>query len=583
LSAISSTGMIADQRGQANMPDPNKGRQKMKRHTWLSATVLAAGLAMAGALPAAAELDPAHKGGTMRLLAVGAGGTIDPHINYTLQYWQLYQFVYDGLVAFKKAEGAAGFEIVPDLAEALPPPADDGKSYTFKLRKGIKFSNGNEVTVKDVVASFQRIFKVSSPTAGGFYAVIVGADKCLAEPATCTLEGGVVGDEAAGTVTINLNSPDPELFQKLALPHASILPADTPASDVGTQPIPGTGAYTFVSYDPNTQLKMARNPHFKVWSWDAQPDGYPDEINYDFGLTDEAAITAIQNGEADWTLDPPPPDRLVELGTNFKDQVHINTLTAWWYAPMNVNIPPFDNVKARQAMNYAVDRNALVNLFGGPVLASPVCQVLPPGFPGHEPFCVYTKDPGENWSAPDMEKAKALVAESGTAGQEVTVISEDSAVSKAVGTYLQSVLNELGYKASLKAISSNIQFTYIQNTNNNVQISVTQWYQDYPAASDFLNILFGCGSFNPGSDSSVNIAGFCDQEIEAQMQEALKLAVTDQAAADKLWAQIDRAVMEKAPAVPLFTPKRVDFVSKRIGNYIFNAQYYWVVTQSWVQ
>ncbi len=556
----------------------------MSRSHWTIVGAAVAGVVAIGLSgPAAADLDPAHKGGTMRLLAVGAGGTIDPHINYTLQYWQLYQFVYDGLVAFKKAEGAAGFEIVPDLAEDLPAPADDGKSYTFKLRKGIKFSNGNELTVKDVVASFQRIFKVSSPTSGGFYSVIVGADKCLAEAATCTLEGGVVADEAAGTVTINLTQPDPELFQKLALPHASILPADTPASDVGTSPIPGTGAYTFTSYDPNTQLKMVRNPHFKVWSWDAQPDGYPDEINYDFGLTDEAAITAIQNGEADWTLDPPPPDRLVELGTNFKDQVHINTLTAWWYAPMNVNIPPFNNEKARQAVNYAVDRNALVNLFGGPVLASPVCQVLPPGFPGHQPFCMYTKDPGEKWSAPDMEKAKQLVAESGTAGQEVTVISEDSAVSKSVGTYLQSVLNDLGYKASLKPISSNIQFTYIQNTNNNTQISVTQWYQDYPAASDFLNILFGCGSFHPGSDSSVNIAGFCDKEIEGQMQAALKLAVTDPAAADKLWADIDRAVMAKSPAVPLFTPKRVDFVSKRVGNYIFNAQYYWVVTQSWVQ
>ncbi len=548
-----------------------------------------AGLAIAGALsaylctPAAADLDPAHKGGTMRLLAVGAGGTIDPHVNYTLQYWQLYQSIYDGLVTFKHADGVDGFTIVPDLAEALPPPSDDGKSYTFKLRKGIKFSNGNELTVKDVVASLQRIFKVKSPTAGGFYAVIVGADKCLATPDTCTLEGGVVGDEAAGTVTINLTQPDPELFQKLAVPHAVIVPADSPMTDVGTQPLPGTGAYTIVSYDPNKQLKIVRNPQFKEWSAAAQPDGYPDEIDYDFGLTDEAEINAIENGEADWTLDPPPPDRLVEIGTKFKDQVHVNTLTAWWYAPLNVNIPPFNNEKARQALNYAVDRDAMVNLFGGPVLAAPVCQVLPPGFPGNQPFCTYTKDPGEKWSAPDLEKAKQLVGESGTAGQEVTVIVQDNAVDKSVGTYLQSVLNDLGYKASVKAISSNIQFTYIQNTNNNVQISVSQWYQDYPAASDFLNILFGCDSFHPGSDSSVNISGFCDKEIDGKMHDALKLAITDQAAADKLWAEIDKATMEKAPTVPLFTPKHVDFLSKRVGNFLFNAQYYWVVTQSWVK
>jgi peptide/nickel transport system substrate-binding protein len=556
---------------------------KMSRSYWNVAGVAFAGTVAIGLGGSAAALDEAHRGGTMRLVASSAQGTIDPHINYTLQYWQVYQMVYDGLTAFKKAAGSKGFTVVADLAEELPAPADDGKSYTFKLRKGIKFSDGREVTVKDVVASFQRIFKVSGPTSGTFYATIVGADKCMADAAGCTLEGGVVGDEAAGTVTINLTRPDPELFYKLGVPHAAILPADAPPSDVGTQPIPGTGAYTIASFDPNTGMKIVRNPHFKEWSADAQPDGYPDEINYDFGLSDEAQVTAVQNGEADWMFNEPPTDRLGEIGTNYKDQVFINTLTAWWYAPMNTNIPPFNNVKARQALNYAVDRNALVNLFGGPVLASPVCQVLPPGFPGHVDYCPYTKDPGAAWTAPDMEKAKQLVQESGTAGQEVAVIVEDNSIPRNIGVYLQSVLNELGYKASMKAISPNIHFTYIQNTNNNVQLSVSQWYQDYPAASNFLHVLFGCDSFHPGTDSSVNIAGFCDKAIDGKMKEALALAVTDQAAADKLWAEIDREVTDMAPAVPLFTPKHIDFVSKRVGNFMFNAQFYWVISQAWVQ
>lgn len=546
----------------------------------LFATVAAS---LLGLSPALAEYQTEHRGGTMRLLARSAGGTIDPHINYTLQYWNLYQSTYDGLLAFKKAAGAEGFQKVPDLAEAIPEATNDGKTYVFKIRKGILFSNGQEMGVKDVVASLQRLFKVSSPTAGGFYSVIVGADKCLADPATCTLEGGVIGDEAAGTVTINLNRPDAEFFDKLALPHAAILPADTPASDVGTVPIPGTGPYFFSAYDPNSGLTMSRNPHFKVWSEEAQPDGYPDVVQYDFGLTDEAEVTAIMNGEADWMLDQPPSDRLGEIGTTYADQVHINTQTAWWYAPMNTNIAPFDNVKARQAVNYAIDRNALVNLFGGPVLASPICQVLPPGFPGHVPYCPYTMDPGETWSSPDLEKAKALVEDSGTKGQKVTIIAEDNAVSKSIGTYLQSVLTEIGYDADVKPIATNIQFTYIQNTNNNVQISITQWYQDYPAASDFLNILFGCASFTPGSDSSINIAGFCDQDIQARMDEAMLLGVTDPQAANAMWAEIDRAVTDAAPMAALFTPKRIDFVSKRIGNFQFNAQFYWMVTQSWVQ
>lgn len=550
---------------------------------WSFACVAAAALLATSFVPAHAEYKAEHRGGTMRLVARSAAGTLDPQINYTLQYWQVYQSVYSGLTAFKKGAGEEGFKVVPNLAEELPTATNDGKTYVFKLRKGIKFSDGRDVTVKDVVASFQRIFKVSSPTSGGFYSVIVGADKCLATPASCTLEGGVTGDEGAGTVTINLTRVDPEFFFKLAVPHATILPADAPTTDAGSTPLAGTGPYFFSTYDPNKGLTMSRNPHFKVWSEDAQPDGYPDVVQYDFGLTDEAEVTAVMNGEADWMFDQPPTDRLGEIGNKYKDQVHLNNLTAWWYAPMNTRLAPFDNLKARQAVNFAIDRKAMVNLFGGPVLATPVCQVLPPEFPGHVGYCPYTKDPGTKWSAPDIEKAKQLVEESGTKGQEVTIIAEDTAVSKAIGTYLQSVLTEIGYKANVKPISPNIQFTYIQNTNNKVQISLSQWYQDYPAASNFLNVLFGCGSFQEGSDSSINIAGFCNDAVEAKAKEAFTLSATDQEGANKLWAEIDKMVVDQAAAAPLFTPKHVDFVSKRLGNFQFNAQFYWMVTQSWVQ
>jgi peptide/nickel transport system substrate-binding protein len=535
----------------------------------------------AGTSGAATQAD--HRGGTLKLLAKAAGGTLDPQVNYTLQYWQLYQATYDGLLAFTKAGGDAAFTVVPDLAEAIPTPTNGGKTWVFKLRKGIQFSNGQPVTVKDVVASFQRIFKVKSPTSGGFYSGIVGAKACLAKAASCTLKGGVVGNEKAGTVTINLVAADPELKYKLAVPHASILPASAPSSDAGTKLIPGTGPYYFASYNPNKQLVLKRNTHFKEWSKAAQPAGYPDQITQSFGLTVEAQITAIQNGQADWTLEAPPADRLNEIGTKYAKQTHVNTLTAFWYAPMNVNLPPFNNLKARQAVNFALDRDALVKIFGGPNLAAPSCQVLPPGFPGHVDYCPYTKSPGKTWSAPDVAKAKELVKQSGTAGQKVTVISPDDEVQKAVAVYLASVLNQIGYKATPKTISGNIAFTYSQNTKNKVQINVQQWYQDYPAASDFLNILFGCDSFHPGSDSSINMAGFCDKKIDKQMKHALKTALTNEAAANKEWTVIDKAVTDAAPMATLFTPKHIDFLSKRVGNYTFSKQFYWLVSQSWVQ
>jgi len=523
-----------------------------------------------------------HKGGTLKLIANAAGGTLDPQVNYTLQYWQLYQATYDGLLAFQKAGGSAAFNVVPDLASGYQ-ITNGGKTWVFTLRKGIKFSSGKPVTVNDVVASFQRIFKVKSPTAGGFYAGIVGATACLKTPATCTLKGGISGNAKANTVTINLTAPDAEFKFKLAVPHASILPASSPPNDAGTKPIPGTGAYYFAAYDPNKELVMKRNPYFHQWSTAAQPNGYPDEITQSFGLTAEAEVTAVQNGQADWMYDFPPADRLNELGTKYASQTHLTPLTAFWYAPMNVNIPPFNNLKARQAVNYAIDRNALIKIFGGPKLATPSCQVLPPGFPGNKPYCPYTKNPGTTWSAPDVAKAKQLVNESGEKGAKVTVISANDEVQKAVGVYLANVLNQIGFKATAKAISGNIAFTYPQNTKNHVQINVQQWYQDYPAASDFLHILFGCESFHPGSDSSINMAGFCNKPIEAQMHKALKLEVTSFPKANVLWSKIDRKVTDQAPMATMFTPKHLDFVSKRVGNFVFSKQFYWLVDQSWVQ
>ncbi len=531
-----------------------------------------------------AHAEEGKRGGTLRLLAVAAQGTIDPHMNYAQQYWQIFSGMYDGLVAFKKVGGADGNTIVPDIAEAIPAAQDDGKTYVFKIRKGIKFSNGKELGVADVVASFQRIFKISGPTSGSFYNVIVGADACLKTPATCTLDGGVTGDEAAGTVTIHLTRADAEFFDKLALPHAAILPAETEAKDQGNNPIPTTGAYMTQSYDPNKQWKIVRNPNFKEWSKDAQPDGYPDGIDYDFGLTDEAEITAIQNGQADWTSDTPPTDRLSELGTKYSKQVHVTPLAAIRYAAMNTNEPPFNDVRVRQAVNYAINRNAVVKLFGGKNLAQPSCQILPPGFPGYVQYCPYTKNPDKKWSACDMAKAKALIKESGTAGQSVTIIAEDTAISRAIGGYMQSLLTDLGYKTSMKALSTDVQWQYISNSSNKMQMGITTWYEDYPAPSDFLYVLLSCDSFHPGSDASPNVSGLCDKNgMEPKMQAAMTAAVTDPAKANAIWTEVDKMAVDQAPWAVLVNPKHVDFLSKRVGGFQFNPQYYWLPQLSWVK
>jgi peptide/nickel transport system substrate-binding protein len=192
---------------------------------------------------------------------------------------------------------------------------------------------------------------------------------------------------------------------------------------------------------------------------------------------------------------------------------------------------------------------------------------LPPGLPGHQPYCPY--------APPDMAQARRLVAESGTTGQRVTVVIDDSAVQRALGTYLQSVLRDLGFDAGLRVLSGNIQYTYVQNSANQVQISLTSWYADYPAASDFLPLLFGCAAFRPGSDALTNISGFCDPQLDAAMAEA----GTDPAA----WASVDRAVTDQAPAAVLFAPNYIDFVSARVGHFVYHEAFHWLMSQAWVR
>jgi peptide/nickel transport system substrate-binding protein len=523
------------------------------------------------------------QGGTFIALANAApSGSPDPQVNYTLQEWQLLIFTHDGLVAFRRVAGAPGTKIVADLAESIPKPTNGGKTWAFKLRSGIKFSNGQTLTGKDVKATFERLFKIgNSPNAGTWYNVIQGGDACLKTPKTCDLSQGIKVN--GNTVTFNLTIADPEFLDKLAVPFAFILPASTPTKNVDIPP-PGTGPYMWAQYAPNKQIKLVRNPNFKEWSKDAQPEGNPDVIIEKFGLSVEAEVTQIENNQADWIFDQPPADRLNELGTKYADRVHINPLTSTWYFAFNVNEKPFDNLKARQAVNFATDRNALVKIAGGPKLAVPTCQILPPNFPGYKPYCPYTKNPGSGkWTAPDMAKAQQLITASGTKGARVKVNTDTTDTDKALGLYFVGLLNKLGYKASLQALSSDIQYPYIQNSKNHVQFAFSDWFQDYPAASDFLVILLGCGSIHPNSNSSPNIAQFCDKGIQAKMDQAGKTGITDPEGGNKIWAQVDKEVTDQAPWVSMYNPKYIDFLSTRVKGYQFSPQWYFLIDQASVK
>jgi peptide/nickel transport system substrate-binding protein len=561
------------------------------RHLRWSAAALAAlamtvaGCGSSGSSSPSSKPSAAHKGGTLTILANSSFGVADPAQNYTLQEWQLLINSHDGLVQFQRVGGVAGTKIVPDLATTVPLPTDGGKTYTFHIRTGIKFSNGQTLKPSDFVRTFERQFTVPGPTS--FYSGIVGASTCKAKK--CDLSSGVVADNSANTLTIHLTAADPEFIDKLALPFAYAVPGSTSFKLTGNNVPPGTGPYMWKSYDPNKAAVLVRNPYFHMWSAAAQPAGNPNSIVEKYGLPISEEVTQVQNGNADEVFDGDiiPPDRLSALNSpQFASQVHVNPLTADWYFALNTKQPPFNNLKARQAANFAADRSAYVKIGGGPSLAVPTCQILPPNFPGYAPYCPYTAGSDHTkWTGPDIAKAKQLVQQSGTAGMKVVVNSTTDETGKALAAQMVSDLNKIGYKASSQLLTSSIQYPFVQNSNNSHKWNVgwSAWYQDYPAPADFLNVLTGCKTIHPGSDASPNISQYCSQSVQAQMDKASAMGQSNPTAANKLWATIDHEVTDAAPWVDLYNPKQIDFLSKRVQGYKWNPQWYILIDQLWLK
>jgi peptide/nickel transport system substrate-binding protein len=569
---------------------PLRQARRVRRHParWAAVAVVAGALALAGcgsgsSSPSSSSSATPRSGGVFTILANSSFGVADPAQNYTLQEWQLLIDTGDGLTAFAKVAGLPGTKIVPDLATSIPLPTNGGKTYLFHIRRGIKFSNGETLTPSAFVTTFERQFTVPGPTS--FYSDIVGASACSTKG--CNLSKGVIANDSNYTLTINLTTPDPELMDQLTLPFAYAVPPSTSLKLTGNNVPAGTGPYEWKSYNPNTEAVLVRNPYFHVWSAQAQPNGYPNEIIEKFGLPVSDEVTEVENNEANEVFDGDqiPSDQLTQLNSaKYAGQVHVNTLTADWYFALNTKEPPFNNVEARQAINYAANRTAYVKIAGGPGLAVPACQILPPNFPSYKPYCPYTTGAHTVWSGPDLAKAKALVKASGTAGDKVIVDGTNDQVGTALVEQMISDLDSIGYKASSQLLSAAVQYPYVQNSTNITKWNVgwSAWYQDYPAPADFLNVLLGCNTIHPDSDASPNIAEYCDPSTQAQINKAESEEASDPSAAAALWTTIDHEDTNAAPWVDLYNPKQIDFLSKDVHGYKWNPQWYILIDQLWL-
>ncbi|HEY3944291.1 MAG TPA: ABC transporter substrate-binding protein [Solirubrobacteraceae bacterium] len=533
----------------------------------------------------------AHRGGALYALASGFNFTkggdppaIDPGSASSSQLYRVLAMTGDGLVGYRRQGGVAGNALVPDLAVALPAPTDNGLTYTFRIRSGIRYSTGVPLRASDFRRGLERSLRIGSGL-GQFYTALVGGQQCLQHPKTCDLSRGVVADDAANTVTFHLTHPDPDLFDQLTLPPAYPVPPGTPVHLRGRS-VPGTGPYQISSYSPDRsknprahgRLILTRNRYFREWSAAAQPPGFPDQIVVRSNYSQTQQIDAVKAGRADLAWDPLPGGAEAALRRTFPSQVHENTLPVTTYLWLNVRTPPFSNLLARRAFNYAVDRGALaryVDPDGG--VGRPTCQLLPPHFPAYVPYCPYTVDPALSgrWLAADVSRAHALVRESGTTGARVTFVNPSFA-GRRFGQMLVTTLRAIGYRARLVEVPGS---RYFSSDWARFQAGVDTWFQDYLAPSDFFQYLVECSAiatgFNPG--------GFCDHRLDARINKALATQVPNPGVASQEWTAIDRTLVDRAVNVPIRNELDADFVARRVGNYQYNPQWGVLVDQLWVR
>jgi YVTN family beta-propeller protein len=520
-----------------------------------------------------------HRGGVLRVIGDDLD-SLDPALAFSPEAYAVVSLTSDGLTTFRRVGGGAGTQTVPDLATALPMPAAGGREYTFRLREGIRYSTGRPVRARDFRFALERAFRRGADSPIAFFLPgIVGVTRCIERPADCDLSRGVLTDDRAGTVTFRLVAPDRELPSKLALPFAFPVPGGTPLK-VSRRGVPGTGPYE-VAELTSTRLRLVRNPSFREWSAAAQPDGIPDEITWLFGSDDtEQSIRAVLEGRADllWQLSTLPES--LDLHTRFPSQLRTTPALGTFHVALNERMPPFDDVDARRAVNYAVDRDQVVGLFGGPESARSTCQILPPGLPAYEAYCPFTAHPtsGGTWTGVDLAKARALVARSGTRGARVTVTYSPGLPGPGVGPYIASVLRQLGYRVRERSLEDPHFWATVNDPRRMGEAAVIGWFADYATPYAFLSPQFRCSV-----REAPNYVGFCEQDIDRKMRRAVTLQSTDPRAANALWAEIERHLVDTAAWVPLVNPRTNDVVSNRLGNYQYNPAMGSLLSQLWVR
>jgi peptide/nickel transport system substrate-binding protein len=477
--------------------------------------------------------------------------SLDPAVGYTVNSLEPGWLVYTPLLTYRHASGQAGTQLVPGLAESLPRVSPDGRTYRLTLRSGLRYSDGTPVRASDFGHEIERVLALASPGTS-FFMGIEGAQQYVAKKRHGGGLRGIRADDRTGAIAIRLTQPDGTFPNVLAMVFAAPVPSSTPFTNRTASPPPGVGPYSYAKVQPGRGFVLDRNPHFSL-------PGIPKAglAPIDVRIVKNLARQAedVLRGELDYMQDPPPPDLLPKIRAEARDRYAERPSPTTVFFFLNHRTPPFDDPRARQAAEYALDRDAAVRLFGG--LLEGACNVLPPDVPGSRPLdpCPWSRAGGSG----DPAKARALVRSAGARGTKVSVWTPKGPPYDRFVTVYADALRKIGLDARPKIVDFAQYPQLIGSRRTGAQIGLVAYAQDFPHPADFLR-QFSASTIAPSG--SINFGNVDDPELTRAI-DTLGTR-TDLRITAPRWAGIDRKLVRRAHVVPVGFLKRTQFVSDRL-------------------
>ncbi|WP_443045270.1 ABC transporter substrate-binding protein [Streptomyces sp. NBC_00342] len=519
------------------------------------------------------------KGGTVKIELSDEPDSLDPGNTYYGWVQNLSRLYGRTLTSFKPAAGKDGLEVVPDLAEGLGKASADAKTWTYTLKKGLKYEDGTPITSKDVKYAVERSNFAPEALSNGptyFKAHLAGGDKYKG-PYKDKSAGGISSIETPDDTTIVFKLKDPFAdFDYLAtFSQTAPVPASKDKGADYVKHIVSSGPYKFESYDEGRGATLVRNSN-----WDPKTDpnrpALPDKVTIRFKVKQETVDNNLisdnitVDGGGTGVAPATQPDVITK--PDLKKQTDNSYAGATSYIGLNVNVAPFDNIHCRKAVQWGLDKASVQIAQGGDPKGDVATTLLPPTVNGYSKFDLYESAGHKG----DEAKAKDELKQCGKPKGFDTKISarSDRPAEMAMVTAVQASLKKIGINAEIKSFPAGKYFSnFAGNPSyvhaNKLGMIMSAWGADWPTGFGFLDQIINGSAIKPSGGN--NVQELNDPKINKLLNEGI--ANTDTAAREKAWGDVDKAVAEGATAVPLIYRKNLLLRPKSATNVTVTQAY----------